>query len=149
MAKKFQFRLATLLKIRTHEVDRLQRELAAILQRKAEVEHQLLHYRQRLETEAGQFEKQRPHSIHELETRWHYLRRLQIELDTLEQHYQYLVDQETHCRQQLTAALQRQRSLEKLKERKQQEYQHLLQQQEEKQMDEISQRRHSHNKSTE
>ncbi len=146
MAKQFQFRLATLLKLRSRTVEQYQQELTAILHQKAYVEAQLMHHRQQLESATTQFENASYHSIQELETQWHYIRQLQWHIQQLEQQYATITAREAQCRRRLTEALQQQRSLEKLRDRKYQEYQQRLLRTEQKQLDEIGQQQHFRNK---
>lgn len=142
MAKKFRFRLEKLLDLRQKAADSAKVALSEALRAEQEQIDICLEAENRVEKFSTEPQPQKT-SIREMESRWYHLRALKNELSLQQNKLNQVREIVSVRRNELAQALQNVKALENLKEKKLEEYQKLIADEEQKLMDEIAQRSRS------
>ncbi len=139
MAHTFRFRLDSVLNLRSQESQQAQAALgeasSALVARQEDLALRRQYRQQLLEHQAGA-----ALSVRDIEAHWYHVRSVNKEIETMERECLNLREIEDNRREELSEALKKQRSLEKLRERKHDLFRENLRKEEQKQMDEIAQR---------
>lgn len=136
MAKKFQYRLESLLNIKAQKVKEIEEAIAKILYFRSETEKEIAEQQEYL---LAQFQTKNGYTT-ALEVQAHQNHRefIQEEIAKLRQQLQRIIEIEMIYRKRLTEAIKEEKVLEKLKERKFNEYNKEVKKEETKLLDEIS-----------
>jgi flagellar export protein FliJ len=116
MAKRFQFRLEPVLRLRTHKVNEAKEELGSVMRKRMDKEQKLAdkqnYFSDLLTDKTGQY------SAAELQAQISHENAVKEEIIKLENEKEQLLEIESFKREKLTVAMKEEKILEKLKERK-------------------------------
>jgi flagellar protein FliJ len=116
MAKRFQFRLEPVLRLRTHKVNEAKEELGSVMRKRIEKEQDLIdkqnYFTDLLIVKAGQY------SAADLQAQISHENAVKEEIKKLEKEKEQLLEIESLKRDKLTVAMKEEKILEKLKEKK-------------------------------
>jgi flagellar FliJ protein len=141
----YRFKLEALLNHRRHQEDACQKELAQARRRLTD-EREKLEQKKRKKQESLeqlQAKKQESTNVFDIMLSMNYIQQLSKDIEDQAMHVHKtakLVDQKRH---ELISIMQKRKTLENLKYREQQAYQHKLKQEERKAMDELASIRHA------
>ncbi len=140
MAKKFNFRLDPVLKLRNHEVSVAKQELNDVLKVKREKEDEIDNKQQYYRDVVGREIKSS--TAANLQARIHHLANVENELDDLNNQKERINEIEEFKRLNLNNAMKEEKVLEKLKSRRKEQYLEESLKEENQTFDEIALRRH-------
>ncbi|MGQ9819220.1 MAG: flagellar export protein FliJ [Candidatus Kapaibacteriales bacterium] len=136
MAKKFKYRLESLLNLKAQKVKEIEEAIAKILYFRKESEEEIAeqeeYLRNFIQTKNGVT------TALEIQTRQHHREFIEEEISRLRKHLERIIEIEMIFRQRLVEAMKEEKVFEKLKERKFNEYNEEVKREETKILDEIS-----------
>lgn len=136
MAKKFYYQLESLLNIKAYKVKEIEESIAKILYFRTQTENEISKQQEYLRTLLRS--KNGHTTALEIQTRQHHSKFVEEEIAKLRQQLERIIEIEMILRQRLTQAMKEEKVLEKLKERKLNEYNEEIKKEETKTLDEIS-----------
>lgn len=119
MAKRFSFRLESVLKIRTFKSDLAKEELNKVVAYRLEKERQIFEYKIQIENTLN---KTKRTTISDFQANYQYKSYLEEEIKKLEGEILRILEIEAIRREALAEAMKEQKVIEKLKEKKQEQY---------------------------
>jgi len=136
MAKKFNFKLDPVLKIRSYKVKEAKEDLGKTVSDRVKAELEIENRQQYLndyvQSKIGKL------NAAELQTHWNHKGYIEDEINNLSEERQKLIIIEEKKRVKLDTAMQKEKVISKLKERRKTEYTDTLNKEETKEMDEIA-----------
>jgi len=141
MAKKFQFRLESLLRIRTHKVEEAKEALNEIIQARLKKKREIQEREEQIQAAHAHRGGKSSRPVGELQAVWHHVESLRDQIKMLEQEYSQLGEIETLRREILSEAMKKEKVLEKLKEKKQVQHGADIAREEQLFLDDIAQRK--------
>jgi len=136
MAKKFNFKLDPVLRIRNYKVKEAKEDLGKTISERVkaelEIENRQKYLNDFLKSKTGKI------SAAELQTQWNHKGFIEGEINDLGEERQKLITLEERKRLKLDVAMQKEKVITKLKEKRKTEYEDEINKEEVKEMDEIA-----------